>query len=409
MTTEITGTQITHSEVSPSGATRWMSCCASVRAIREMNLPKDSGGSEFARLGTSAHAVGENCLKQKLDPISLVGTQSEGFTVTQEMAKAVEVYTDFVREFLDHTAEMWVEVTLPMDFYHPGMKGTPDACLVRLGMSELHMFDYKHGQGVAVEAENNKQMEIYAIAKLVEMSKAGLDISKIKKVFLHIVQPRCPHPEGPIRSFETTPDNLKNFSAKIRVALDDIYSDDPTFKPGDEQCKWCPKAPTCKPLAEFAMSLAQQEFGEFVEVKEFKRTDPNTLTPAQVSVILENSALIKNWIGSVLGYVQGELEHGRKIPNYKLVRGRSNRVWKDEKVAEKYLKEEAQLPESDLYKKKFVSPAQAEGLIGKKSAYLIEDLWKKPQGSITIAHTTDKRKAVEPSMSADAEFGEFKK
>lgn len=412
MTTDTTQTDdapLEHSEVSPSGATRWMACRGSVKAIRELNLPRDSGGSIYAREGTAAHALGEKCLKDGSSPLDHVGSQSCDFTVTKEMAKAVEIYTDFVREFLDHTAEMWVEVTLKMDFYVKGMKGTPDACLTRLGMTELHMFDYKHGQGVAVEAENNKQMEIYAIAKLVKLSQMGFDLSKIKKVFLHIIQPRCPHPEGPIRTFETDQQHLKEFSGQVREALDEVYSDNPSFCPGESQCNWCPKAPTCKPLAEYSMTLAQQEFGDFVETEKFVRTDPNTLTPQQISVILENSALIKSWLGSVLGHVQNELEHGREIPNYKLVRGRSNRVWASEAEAVKFLKEEAQIPEEDLFKKKFLSPAQAEGLLGKKQAHLIENLWVKPLGSVTIAHKTDKRKPIEPSMSADAEFSEFKK
>jgi hypothetical protein len=76
---------------------------------------------------------------------------------------------------------------------------------------------------------------------------------------------------------------------------------------------------------------------------------------------------------------------GESFPDYKLVEGRSNRVFTDkaESVLVEKLGEKA-------YNKKLIGIGDAEKELGRE----IDKITFKPKGKPTLAHSSDKRKAI---------------
>lgn len=90
--------EIAHAILGASSASRWLACPGSVRLTKD--LPDQS--SPYAALGSAAHDLCEKCLLDGSDAVSHMGeyisAKGEEFQVDAEMADAVQVYLDYVRE-----------------------------------------------------------------------------------------------------------------------------------------------------------------------------------------------------------------------------------------------------------------------------------------------------------------------
>jgi hypothetical protein len=121
--------------------------------------------------------------------------------------------------------------------------GTADAIVLKGEV--LYVRDLKYGANAVVEAEDNKQLKIYALAALLTVKGA------VKYVDVGIVQPRAKHPDGPIRSVRFPAIELIDFyfelvtaEAKAREATESFRQ----FQAGarglmDWQAKWLSESP----------------------------------------------------------------------------------------------------------------------------------------------------------------------
>jgi hypothetical protein len=91
--------------------------------------------------------------------------------------------------------------------------GTADAIVWQPAKKRLHVVDLKYGAGVAVNVIGNLQLKIYALAALLTMNYDA------QEVVVTIVQPRCPHPDGPIRSATYDAVDLLEFFADLEDAV----------------------------------------------------------------------------------------------------------------------------------------------------------------------------------------------
>ena len=84
-----------HSPLGASGASRWMKCPGSVSLSEGI----EDAESEFASLGSAAHALAEISLRDDEDAWERVSrTDSEtGILVDKDMADAVQVYLNAIR------------------------------------------------------------------------------------------------------------------------------------------------------------------------------------------------------------------------------------------------------------------------------------------------------------------------
>jgi Protein of unknown function (DUF2800) len=383
----MTSTLPTHSKLGASSMHRWENCPGSVR-LSAGGIKSPS--SIYAAEGTVAHGIAAECLEHGKSPSEFVGNtvECEGhkFEVTEEMADAVLVYLTAVRGDYGSSPfrpELLIEHKFHLKDIHDDLYGTADCVALYREHKLLRVYDYKHGAGVAVDVENNPQLKYYAMGALLTCGAPIRDVEMI------IVQPRCPHPDGPVRRHLIKAVDLLEFSADLLDAVHATEAPDAPLKDGD-WCRWCPAAGICPQLAKRANETAKLEFAPQLSY------DPKVLAET-----LDTLPRLEAWIESVRQFAYGEALHGRIPPDYKLVEKRATRKWIDEHTAEIELTKLG-LEESDLYaERKILSPAQIEKKLGKANKPVLVPLVQSVSSGMTLVHASDNREAVKNDAQAD--------
>lgn len=312
------------------------------------------------------------------------------------------------------------------------MFGTNDASIL-LMFDLLRVYDYKHGQGVIVEVENNSQEMYYALGIAHEVDWCFAELELV------IVQPRAPHSDGPVRRWTCTAAELRVFEEELRVAALATEDPDATLVAGDH-CGFCPAAPYCPALKSKAFEVAALDFqaiGPDSDVMVLTSTDEiGPLTDDDdLRTSLEAISMLDAFIKSVEGEAMRRLREapGGEAFGHKLVRKRSIRQWRpdltetaqdtgEEIPADPFDILEAQgIPREMMFEEpKRKGPAKIEALrppelmaklkadkVKAPAAWIkaqVASLTYKPEGGITIAHESDPRPAVDPSAAAAADF-----
>lgn len=312
-------------------------------------ITKEEKPSVYAAEGTEAHKLSEELFA---DP------NREYFDeYSEEMNSYVRDYFDYVISHLEDNAEIYTEVKLDLRRYIKDGFGTSDNVIVDATNETLHVFDLKYGKGVKVYADNNSQGRIYAIGALLAFDKK----KKIKKVVIHIGQPRINH----FDKEELTAKELMNFAKKVKVAARRTEEFDAPLVPGEEQCRWCRANAECTALRDFTFETISQEFEDL---------DTELMTADELSDILMQKKLIESFLKNVEERVTELLIEGDDVPGFEIGFGRSNRKWDD--TAEEFLVEQLG---KDAYQKSLITLSKAEKLLDKN---LIAKHTVKPQGKI---------------------------
>ncbi len=369
-----------HAKYAPSHAAIWGTCTASIEA--EKGIPDK--GSPYAAEGTLAHAIAELKVLKKFTPMSLTQYKNKLGALKADplYQPEMEGYTDRYVEEITKICHAFhekpyvvAEKRLDMNHIVPGCFGTAD-CVVICG-DALHIFDFKYGKGVAVSADHNPQMRLYALGAVREYA---LLFGEPKTVTTHIVQPRIDNFDSEeLRLLELTGwgDDLRR---KMENAL--LYGTE--YVPG-EHCRFCKAKSICRARAESLLSLeepkARMERGE-------------VLTDAEIGGILLLAQTLENWVKGLEEYAQSKLLSGGDIPGWKLVEGRSVRTITDTDKAFGVLTG-AGYDSELLYERKPLGLTALEKLCGKKKlTELIGSYITKPAGKPTLAPESDKRKAL---------------
>lgn len=385
-----------HAKLSASAAPQWVNCPGRPRMVA--GLPETT--SRYAAEGTAAHSLGEMALREGRDAAEFIDrTFSVGeydFAVDEDMAEAVQVYVELVRLYKEQGYEMQLETRLDaLQKLHPDMGGTTDASGYCAEKRRLVVIDYKHGRGHAVEVKNNLQELIYVIGNVLG---AYADVP-LEEIELVIVQPRCGHPEGPVRRWTLTPADLLDWMADLRAAAKATEDPDAPLVAG-EHCKFCPAAGFCPALKQTALASAQADFTARGEVV---LTEPQRYKPEEFAALLGQIDAIEDWCRRVREFAHHEAEAGRIPPGYKLVASRPTRMWRDEAEAKRFMLLYG-CDKDDLYEvkePKFKSPAQMEKLVGKAKKDDLKHLWQSVSSGTVLAPLDDKRPAVTTEASRE--------
>lgn len=348
-----------HSKIGASSYKRWKKCPASVRLSE--GIPNTT--SAYAQEGTRAHAAAEYRLIHKSWPKD----------VSDEMREAAQIYVDEIENRIKVLQIKKVkyffelEKRLNLASLHPGLFGTADCIIYDPSELKLSVIDYKHGAGVAVEVEQNEQLMYYGLLALANISEERKNLI-VDKVELVIVQPRCPHPNGPVRRWECDAIDLIDFQEDLLA--DAKRTEDPNApvvpedpEKGEDHCRFCPASPVCPAKHQNAIALAKEEFRAELSY------NPETLSKA-----LHFVPTLKAWIKSVEEFSEREASQGRIPPGFKQVQKRGSRRWKDEAQAVKFLKTGGFcLTDKDIFTREFKSPAQIEKLLGKEGKKKLEE------------------------------------
>jgi hypothetical protein len=130
---------------------------------------------------------------------------------------------------------------------------------------------------------------------------------------------------------------------------------------------------------------------------------PGLISFHELEEILPTLNRISSWIESVFAFVSGEaINNGVPVKGYKVVEGRSKRVFTDLKAV---VDTAMQNGFTDLYKKELISLTEFEKLMGKKRfAELLGPYVAKPPGKLALVPDSDPRPPVERTESAEQEF-----
>ena len=373
-----------HSKLGASNAERWFHCPGSVKA----NAEAPDQESVYAAEGTAAHELAAEVLSKDVnEPEDFIGQTYNGFEVTDEMAAAVKIYTDTVRNDLEGADEIGIEQRFDLSHVYPGCFGTNDALIYRESEGLLIVYDYKHGRGVPVEVEGNKQLLYYALG-----AATGKHNRRIDRVELVIVQPRCPHPHGAVRRWTVDAHDLLDFGEELYAAAS--RTEHSSERVAGTWCKFCRAAPTCSALETYALNAASEEFGGEATIVDPKNYDSRAL--ARKLALVDQ---VEDWCRRVREHAHHEAEAGRCPPGWKLVASRPSRVFKDEEQAKESLTKYG-LDVNDLYERKFKSVAKIEKILGKSKGD-IADLWHSVSSGTVLAPMADKRPAVKPEAAEE--------
>jgi len=413
-------TQRAHATLAPSAAKRWLSCPGSVKLSE--GIPNTS--SVFAAEGTAAHELAAHCLETGDDPSTFVDMwvdiharpgaprfvdldeppdeDMRFFPITDEMADAVGTYVGHVRLLAagakgDVLTES--EQRLDMTHLHPAIFGTGDATVLDTEARHLHVVDFKYGKGVAVDADENPQLQLYAAGAARRHHNHS-----VERLTVWIVQPRGQHLKGPIRSFDFDVIDLWEFEESVRdgalltetaaAEYDTLDRDEwaKKYLQAGEWCRFCPAYGLCPAARQDAYDAAMYEPGGVTLL------DPEKMTMDQLGDAMTRRERIKNWADAVAALAHKVAEGGQQIPGWKLVAKRAIRKWKDVAEAEKHLLGLGH-DKTDIYAEpKLQSPARLERLFPGKNKderqAAMADLVKKESNGTNLAPLDDPRPPV---------------
>lgn len=398
-----------HAKLSPSSAHRWLQCPGSVAL--EATCPDDS--SDFADEGTAAHELAAMALVDGLDAADYRGesiqVNGKGWEVTDDMAGHVQKYLDYVRSI---DGELMVEQRLSIEAItsEAGAKGTSDAVI--LAGNELVIVDLKYGRGVKVDAENNEQLQIYALAALNEFEFLG-DFHTARVV---IVQPRLDHISEWVRN---VPDLRTLFAEHVKRGAERCFAaleyhgnyaelHAKYLTPGNDQCRFCKAKAICPTLTEHVLSTVADDFVDTTQpvAPQLEHAAERTFDNATLGNLLGAADLIEGWCRAIRAKAEAELLAGHSVPGYKLVEGRRGaRRWADDKEVEATMKS-MRMKLEEMYDFSLISPTTAEklhkaGTIGPRQWPKLQGLITQSEGKPSVAPESDKRPALVIQATAD--------
>ena len=396
-----------HALLSASSSKQWLHCPPSVRL--QENFPNES--SVYAAEGTFAHEVCEYKVRKYLKE-RVKRPQSEEYD-TEEIEQITDVYAEFVISIIEKMKENGCEplafVEEHVDYSHIAPSGFGTADMLIIGKDEngkglLHVCDFKTGKGVFVDADHNSQMMLYALGGL---AAYGF-LYDIEIVRMSIIQPRLDN----ISTFECSRQELEDWGESIKPTALLAFEGKGKQHPGD-WCRFCRAKPVCKACADEALALCREDFldldaGAFDDTAEesdmtapyeadtqtavFKQ--PGLIPISELAEILPTLNRISSWIEAVFAFVSSEaINHGVPIPGYKVVEGRSKRVFTDTKAV---VDTAVQNGYTDLYKQTLITLTEFEKMMGKKKFNeLLGEYVAKPPGKLALVPESDPREPVD--------------
>lgn len=396
--------QRNHAILSASSAHRWLVCTPSARLELEEGQEECSA---YAAEGTAAHALAELKLNYRFGKIGLseYNEEYEAFKINPEYSK---YYNREFEEYVDEHVGYIISITDDLDAsgikYHiffevrvnfsnivPQGFGTADVLIVT--EDTIRVIDLKFGAGVPVSAINNPQLRLYGMGALNLFPHT-------KYILTTINQPRLASRDTESLTKQELLDWAFDF---VRPRAEEAIKGEGILHATEDACRFCKLRGKCKERADTQLAIAQREF----EIVDQKTTLVKNLSVEQIGNILEIAPMFIDWFKDVQAFALGQLMQGVKIPGYKLVEGRSNRIITDETKVKEILLEVGFTEDEIMKPREMLGISKLEALVGKKLfAEICKDYLVKPMGKLTLAPDSDRRPEVSTIALAQSEFAE---
>lgn len=336
----------------------------------EDGLPDET--SVYAARGTLGHWVAEQCLldggdptrfsekwyyvdddrdPEEIDPTKWFQPFKDGQRVDVETEAEGDddfhgfyffLKTDYCEKMMKDLAEtrelaedgeIYIESRVPLDYpLGKGESGTADICL-RAADGDIYVRDWKFGEGIKVEAENNEQLSLYAIGAI---KKHWPDTDENTTVHIDILQPLVGNGEG--GRWTTTVGDLYVWADnEVLPRIEEIHDPDRAkFAPSKKACRWCKARKgnvklgrkPCEAHQVLNLKIARMAMPDLDACVELGLEGETELEPAEniktLLFIMEHADLFKAWLKEVHDTIHDDLRTGRrKVPGKKLVPGRA--------------------------------------------------------------------------------------
>lgn len=351
--------------VGGSTAKRVMNCPGSVALVQKMP-PQPS--NKYADEGTLLHNVIAEIVMSDEHPESFLGRTYNDQVLTLDLIDSKLVPALAALDVIDPNKEMEIEAETRVGFGDllPGVFGSTDL-IGRIGKRAV-VLDWKFGDGVAVDVEENPQLMFYAAAAM-RTEEAKWAFKDVEEIEMVIVQP----PQ--VKRWVTTPARIAQFEKDLVKAVKLAQQPNAELKIGDH-CRWCAAKPIC-PQMTGAVDRALKAQVEGIDVQ-------------TLGAYLANADMLEDWIKDLRALAHQILDSGAPVPGYKLVAKRGTRQWVDEGKAALVLAGMDIFP----HKTEIISPAQAEKELKKSKKTLPDDLVVSVSSGTTLAVESDPRPAV---------------
>lgn len=373
-----------HAILSASSSHRWLGCTPSARLEQEFADHETEAAAE----GTAAHALCEHKLRKALKMRSKKPVSKYD---CDEMDAYTDAYVQFVLEAISEAKQncadptVLIEQKLDFSCYVPDGFGTGD-CLI-VADKNLHIIDFKYGQGVLVDAEENPQMMLYALGAL----KLFDCLYDIETVSMSIFQPRREN----VSTWTIAVSDLIDWAENTLIPKAELaFKGEGEYIPG-AWCQFCKASVKCRARAEAKLELAKFEFAQ-----------PPLLSDEEIEEILGKLDDLTKWSNEIAAYAQeAAINHGKVWTGFKLVESRTNRKYTDEDAVIEAAKAAGY---HDIFKQSLITITEMEKLMGKKTfAEILGAFIVKPQGKPTLVPASDKRPAI-LTTGAENDFSEIK-
>ncbi len=373
-----------HAVLSASSSERWLHCPPSARLCESY----EDKGSDYAAEGTDAHELCEYKLRKALGMEAQDPTENLTW-FNEEMADCANGYAAYVLEQVEAAkqtcADPVVLIEQRVDFSRWVESGYGTADCIIIADGTLQIIDYKHGLGVLVSAEENPQMQCYALGALELFD----DIYDIASVRMTIYQPRRDN----VSTYEISKDELYRWADEVLKPTADLaFAGDGNFLCG-EWCGFCKAKHDCRARVDANMELARYDFKL-----------PPLLTDEEVEEILSRVDDFIAWASDIKDYALQQAISGKEWNGWKLVEGRSNRKYTNETAVAGAVTDAG----FDPYERKVLGVTAMQKLLGKsRFEELLAAYIEKSQGKPTLVPESDKRPAMNTAKNDFMEENDY--
>jgi hypothetical protein len=319
---------------------------------------------------------------------------------------------DSATVFIDHVNSLpgvdFNEQRIHYPQFIPGAFGTLDAA--RAGDGVVYLRDFKDG-GLIVYAADNEQLLGQALGFYLDWNHL-FDITGFN---LGIVQPRRDH----VDIWEFAPGDwtvplefvLNWATTVLKPAYERAQQPNPPYTPG-EHCTFCKIRGTCKAQINQTFSQLTGDFTDLDDALDgVVMASPlvGRYTNAEIAKILPMLPVMMKSLKDLKNYAFAEVAAGRAIGDFKIVAGRGERAWRQDKPVVAELVEKGVTEEQIYEPRQMRSVAALEKVVGKPlfrapSPKKPEpgpffDLFESKRGKPALAPGDDKREAIQLSAS----------
>ena len=278
--------------------------------------PDDDDGEE-AREGTAAHWTALDVMLQTGE-VPAIGTLApNGYPVDRAMLEGGEMLVEAVGDRDNVQIEQRVR---PHATIHPECDGTPDVYRVLRDRKHVDVWDYKYGHKY-VQARGNWQGVSYLAGIFEGAGVTRFGLSDWTATFT-VVQPRCYHSDGPVRTWFVKGSELQKLFDLLRQAAVVAVSPRAATSTGDH-CYKCSAAWDCEAHLRSGQTAVEMTGTQV----------PLNMSPAALALWLHQvetaEARLKSVKDAVVERTLGLLRSGQTVPGRAIGHTAPLERWRD--------------------------------------------------------------------------------